>query len=215
MIKPIEEGYLTFTFEENTWMFAKKYDELTEYENMNKALDLGLTDKEEKVKNSGIDILALDKNKKLYLIEIKDPRLDESENADRKWDVEVAKKIKDTVSGIVGFSNTSDKLKKEFRNSLSCFLSNNFAVIFWLESSRISEKEKSYAIGRDRNFVGFSSWQKNLQKRLKWLTTNISLANAETYHNDFIGLKVEDKWRKGVNKHEVHKPRPKKRDKNN
>ena len=92
MIKPIEEGYLTFTFEENTWMFAKKYDELTEYENMNKALDLGLTDKEEKVKNSGIDILALDKNKKLYLIEIKDPRLDESENADRKWDVEVAKK---------------------------------------------------------------------------------------------------------------------------
>ena len=130
MIKPIEEGYLTFTFEENTWMFAKKYDELTEYENMNKALDLGLTDKEEKVKNSGIDILALDKNKKLYLIEIKDPRLDESENADRKWDVEVAKKIKDTVSGIVGFSNTSDKLKKEFRNSLSCFLSNNFAVIF-------------------------------------------------------------------------------------
>jgi hypothetical protein len=207
----IKEGELTFNFDENHWSFAKKYDELQEYLNMNKALDFGLTSSKEdeklKIKNSGIDILALDINKKLYLIEIKDPRKDDSGNVGRKWDVEVAKKIKDTLSGIVGFSNTSNDFKEDFTDSLLCLINNNFTIIFWLESNRITEKEISYKVVKDRNKVvknrnitNFAFLQKDLLKRLKWLTTSISITNAVTYLRYFEGLKVEDNLRKGINK---------------
>ena len=98
---------------------------------------------------------------------------------------EIAQKVRDSVSCIIGGSRNSTNDIQIWKKITSYLTSKTIIIILWLEEDRKSQKYS----------CKIADYQKKLQSKLKWLTGKsnlIRIYNQKNYNN-IIDLVVKNK----------------------
>lgn len=175
-MKSLKEGELAFDFGDD-WQVIK-FDEHPDYRKASLMLS----------GTKGVDFLGI-YGKDLYLIEVKDFRGRKIEDKENLL-LEVAQKMRDTLACILAFYRTSSSpecwqpyfdllRKKETR----------IKIVFWLE--KVAEHKVIRDYRYERATSEFSILQNTLKKKLKWLTSQISVCSQAT-QNSLPHLTVTD-----------------------
>ena len=170
------ESNIRFIFDGNQWSHLLKYDEQTDYKKIGNAI----------TGTKAVDFIGILNNEILTLIEVKNFRGFRIENKSRtdlkedSLDLEVAQKVRDTLSGILGAARHSTHLKEQWNEYVKFILNNHKSVhvILWLEEDLppqpnfiLQKRMKS----RDGNLTN------TLKQKLNWLTSHVSVVNASYF----------------------------------
>ena len=178
-----DESNLRFTFDENHWTVIK-YDDHPNHA----AIKIS--------EHKAIDFLGVYNDKTLVFFELKNyrkHRLDPSTQAIMANGAEelatiIAKKVRDTVSGIVGFGRNPDSIDSILWSPISKKLiksTNELYIISWVEEDVAHghypcQKQKAKSI----------SFLDKLKNKLKWLNVKVSIRHIGNLPS-FDGFKVE------------------------
>lgn len=197
----IIEGELEFLFDGNVWEEAIKFDEHPDYRNMEKIGSLQNFDKEGNIESScgikAIDFLGIQKDEKLFFIEVKDFKTYRIENKERLKNAgenlmtEIAYKVKDSLACIMGAQLNSTH-HKDFWKSATRFIideKKDIIIILWLELDSVGGASGSI---RNRNRIkkrkdSIADYRRKLRQKLKWLiekNSNIRILNIENYKGE-------------------------------
>ena len=168
----IQEGNISFDFDEEVWSHILKYDETYDYKKIEK-LD----------SSKAVDIIAIIQNKALVLFEIKDfrghriqtkPRV---QNGDDPLESEVALKVRDTIAGIIGAARNSTNHATDFQTYARFFINKrkNIMVALCLEEDRGTILGTKQLQRKKANSVIFNQ---QLKKKLNWLTNRVFVMHA-------------------------------------
>ncbi len=179
----IEEGNLRFKFAD-TWSYLLKYDErdeggkpkLAEYRKIHDATNGA----------KAVDFIGMLNINKLVLMEVKDFRGHRIENKERissgELATEVATKVRDTFSAIVGAYRTSESQQKEYFENYFNILADrkrDVYVVLWQEDDRSNMSKP-----RQYNDIQL------LKQKLSWLTNKVHILSKSD--NSFsVNLAVE------------------------
>ena len=199
--KKFNESKLQFLFDKSTWNKVVQFDTHIDYKNM---LKIGSFQNFDNAGNlisfcgtKAVDFFGIFKNEKLFFIEVKnfkEHRIGNKErlkNAGEILMTEVALKVKDSLSCIVGAKRNSTN-DKDFWLEAMRLLSNDdndIVIILWLETDDIINSNNKRADNkRKRKVDTISDYQRNLQSKLRWLTrkrANVKILNIKNYKNNF------------------------------
>lgn len=201
--KEFEESSLKFLFDESVWNEIIQFDTHQDYEKMKKHVgNLSISDKDGNVFAcgvKGVDFLGIYSGNKLYLIEVKNLKgyMEESEerlkNSGEKLMTEIAFKVKDTLSCIIGGYRTSNK--DFWRKVMECILDEKkeIVVVLWLELDKMkasTSTRRSNRAKKSKNAI--FDYQQKLRSKLRWIISkrkNVKILNIENYSDD-LSLKV-------------------------
>ncbi len=181
----IVEKRLAFNFG-SSWQHAQKYDEQPIHvlglqrmngnlvcENCQENARCVECKSELKIGTKAVDIVA-SHGDQVYLIEVKDFRRYRIENKRRLRDgdlaLEVARKVRDTVAGLVGVLHTGDAAA--WRPLVAQIFKKAPTVVLWLEED-ISQKRV-----KERGHPAMPVADK-LRGYLRWLTTDVRIVNQQ------------------------------------
>ncbi len=183
---------LRFNFNDDAWHNVIKYDSEKEspqvdYDKIKNAIDqtkavdfIGIYQKNE------LTFLEV-KNFKYYRIESKN-RIEKGDNKNESLDIEIAKKVRDTLAGIIGGARNSTHQRQIWKDYLKVFSNENkhIRVVLWLEQDRPNDRES-----KPRKMT----LQNKLLERLSWLTSDIRIFSVNN-HDFKDNLIVENLPRK-------------------
>ncbi len=203
----ITEGELEFLFNEEVWDDVVKFDEHPDYKNIEKIGSLRALDEVGNTTSycgiKAIDFLGVQKNGRLFMIEVKDfknYRIESKErlkNAGENLMTEVAYKVKDSIACIIGAQLNSTHDIDFWKKAASSLIkqTNDIVVILWLEldntviaTNSIRRKNK---IKKRQDSIGI--YRRKLRQKLKWLvdkSSNVKILNIENYQED-LAIKVK------------------------
>lgn len=167
MTRVFDEGKLRFQFGPS-WT-VEKYDDHRDF--LQKIRTLQGT--------KAVDFVSVLGEADIYLIEVKDLRGHRIENKARISDgqlaLEVALKVRDTLSGLIGASRTSSE-PEVWDTSVEALLDRRRAlrVVLWLEEDPTRQQAM---VQRAQMSVLVDL----LKKRLRWLTTKVFVLNQATH----------------------------------
>lgn len=171
------ESDLQFKFSDKWWIV--QYDNLIDYKKLNDAIE----------GSKAVDFIGVLNNNTLALIEVKNFRGHRIETkprvhgGDDPIELEVARKVRDTLAGIVAASRHSTHLKAEWRKVLDIFknTNKNIEVILWLEEDLPPQYSATL---RDKKMQARGgTLTKRLQQKLEWLTQRVFVCNIS--ENDY------------------------------
>jgi hypothetical protein len=188
------ESKLLFEFTDD-WSDVMKYDEEVDYKKINDAVP----------ETKAVDFMGVLQNDKLFFFEVKNFRKKDRANGDTENDetkerlerenhnsltIEIAQKIRDTLSGILNSARHSTNKKETWKKYLSLIQNEKkpIYVVVWVENDRLSTRPDVFNRRRDaRN----GTIEQRLKKRLAWLTTRVSIMNLQNNEIDTF-LKVKE-----------------------
>ena len=199
-IKEFNESQLQFTFNENIWHKVIQFDTQTDYKKIQKIGSLQDFDNTGNLISfcgtKAVDFLGIFNNEKIFFIEVKnfkEYRIGNKErlkNAGEILMTEIALKVKDSLSCIVGAKRNSTNDKVFWTNTMQ-LLSNDekdIIVILWLEADDIVNSNNVRGSNkRKRKVDTISDYQRKLQSKLRWLTkkrSNVKILNVKNYKNN-------------------------------
>ncbi len=175
------ESDLKFEFSSNWWVV--QYDDLTDYSKLKNTVE----------KSKAVDFIGILSNKTLVFFEIKNfrgyrienkPRL---EAGDDPLELEIAKKVRDTLAGVAAASRNSTHLKAEWQRVLS-FLQNeriNVEIVLWLEE----DKTPQYEATRKRMQAKGGMLSQRLKQKLSWLTNRVFVCSiSDNQYTESLGV---------------------------
>ena len=190
----IEEKFssLRFNFNDKAWQYVMKYDSEPEspqldYDKINNAI----------VGTKAVDFIGIYREKELTFFEVKNvknyrietkARIETGDERDERLDIEVAKKVRDTLAGIIGGARNSTHQRATWKEYLKIFSNENkrIRIVLWLEQDRIVDKERKPRAMTLHN---------RLLKNLNWLTSDIRIFSIDK-HDFKDDLVVENLPRK-------------------
>jgi hypothetical protein len=189
----IDEGNLRFVFSDDWRVLKLDQDEFFR----RNLMPLQLT--------KAVDFVGMHGNGELFLIEVKDFRGRRIELKNHEaacggdsLELQLARKVKDSVSGIIGASRTRPK-SEEFWIDCGYALrrSGSLKVVCWLEFDEgpASARKKDYL--RKRMKTHADTRRKQYKKRLAWLTRDIDVLNQRIGPQRLPGVTVTDLGRVG------------------
>jgi hypothetical protein len=168
------ESDLKFDFPSNWWVV--QYDNLTDYNKLKNTVE----------KSKAVDFIGILSNKTLVFFEIKNFRGHRIENkprleaGDDPLELEIAKKVRDTLAGVAAASRNSTHLRTEWQRVLS-FLQNekiNIEVVLWLEEDKVPQYEAT----RKRMQAKGGTLRQRLKQKLSWLTNRVFVCSVLDNH---------------------------------
>ena len=169
---------LRFNFNDKAWQYVIKYDSEPE----SPQIDY------DKIKNSiektkAVDFIGIYREKELTFFEVKNvknyrietkARLQTGDERDERLDIEVAKKVRDTLAGIIGGARNSTHQRATWKEYLKLFANENkrIRIVLWLEQDRAVDKERKPRI---------MNLQNRLLERLNWLTSDIRVFSIDKH----------------------------------
>ncbi len=177
---------MKFTESKLDFLFGKKWSNLIQ-------LDEHIDYKKIPINNTkSVDFLGIYNANNLIFIEVKNFTNHRIENQSRLINnaeylvTEVAQKIRDSISCIVGGRRNSTNDKQMWKSVSSCLLNKNIIIILWLEENNNLQKQT----------FRIADYQKKLQSKLKWLTgksSAIRIYNRTSFSNnlDFMVTNLE------------------------
>ncbi len=169
---------MKFTESRLDFLFGKKWSNLIQ-------LDTHIDYKKIPINNTkAVDFLGIYNANNLIFIEVKNFTYHRIENKSRLLNkaedlaTEVAQKVRDSISCIIGGSRNSTNDKQLWESVSSYLLNKNIIIILWLEENQNLQKQ-SFRI---------YDYQKKLQSKLKWLTGTpraIRIYNQTNFNNNF------------------------------
>ena len=190
----IEEKFssLRFNFNDKAWQYVMKYDSEPEspqldYDKINNAI----------VGTKAVDFIGIYREQELTFFEVKNlknyrietkARIETGDKKDERLDIEVAKKVRDTLAGIIGGARNSTHQRATWKEYLKIFSNENkrIRIVLWLEQDRIVDKERKPRAMTLHN---------RLLKNLNWLTSDIRIFSIDK-HDFKDDLVVENLPRK-------------------
>ncbi|HFA51918.1 MAG TPA: hypothetical protein ENJ95_23120 [Bacteroidetes bacterium] len=169
-----KESGLKFEFDTGHWSALMQYDEQKDYKNLNEAIE----------GTKAVDFIGIWDEKKLVIIEVKNFRGHRIENLQRvipkghdPLAVEFAKKIRDTMPGIIGGARNSTHSKEKWKEYLKILADENYQVhaVLWLE-----EDPPPDSFPDRKQIIMQSTFRKNLKKGLSWLTSRVEVVNINS-----------------------------------
>ena len=178
-----DESSLRFTFDENHWTVIK-YDDHPSHT----AIKIS--------EHKAIDFLGVYNNKALVFFELKnyrkhrlDPTTQEvMANGAEELATVIARKVRDSVSGIVGSGRNPDSIDPILWSQISKKMINanhEFYIISWVEQDAVHGHYKY----RNQQAKAIS-FRDKLKNKLKWLNVKISIRHIKDLPS-FEGFKVE------------------------
>ena len=167
------ESKLKFNFSEKDWSFLLKLDETKDFRKANRAIP----------GTKGVDFVGIYEEDSLVLIEVKNFRQHRIENKAKTegrdgllW-LEIAQKIRDSFSVIVGGARNSTNKRIYWRNYLDFIRDEKKAVhlVLWLEQSLPPAQPKAQKKRGRSN----TDLKRNLKKSLRWLSSKVDIASIE------------------------------------
>ncbi|MEZ4930548.1 MAG: hypothetical protein R2788_00215 [Saprospiraceae bacterium] len=167
------ESELQFEFDDQQWGNLLEFDKTKDFQNAQEALP----------STKGVDFIGINKEDALVFIEVKNfrghrienkPRIEDGE--DPLW-MEVAQKMRDSISVIVGGSRNSTHQKETWTAYFDYLKSEEKTLHFvlWLEQdlppTNFKAKKKW-----DRNEY---SLRKRLKNSLRWLSSKVDIASMD------------------------------------
>jgi len=174
----LQESRLLFDFDDNKWTDLIRFDEHIDYKNVKKNVP----------ETKGVDFIGILNQKSIYFFEIKNFSNQGIEDGDKlKFTSErideIAQKVRDTVSCVVGGFRNSTNNKQEWSKILEFIMNKNIFIVFWLEQDNVLNTNK----------LKISNYQLKLKSKLKWLTgssNNIRIFNTNNYENNlYLNIK--------------------------
>lgn len=169
---------LRFNFNDNAWQYVIKYDSEPEspqldYDKINHAI----------VGTKAVDFIGIYREKELTFFEVKNfknyrietkVRIEKGDDKDEPLDIEVAKKVRDTLAGIIGGARNSTHQRATWKEYLKIFSNENkrIRIVLWLEQDRTGDKERKPRI---------MNLQNKLLKNLNWLTSDIRIFSIDKH----------------------------------
>ena len=161
---------LRFQFSDDAWHNVIKYDSEKEspqidYDKIKNAIEqtkavdfIGIYQKDE------LTFFEV-KNFKFYRIDSRD-RIEKGDDKNEPLDIEIAKKVRDTLAGIIGGARNSTHQRHIWKDYLRIFSNENkrIRIVLWLEQDRPNDRER-----KPRTIT----FQNKLLERLSWLTSDI------------------------------------------
>ncbi len=166
-----EEGNLSFDFDDENWSHLCRYDEERDYKKINIP------------ETKAVDFIGIFKGHTLVLFEIKDFRKHPIENKHRTErnasdpiEVEMAKKVRDTLAGIVGGARNSTHKNEMWRNYLTLLQNGERGIhaVLWLEETT---KTLPPEIAQKRKQAKGGTYTDMLKKKLSWLTPHVTVVD--------------------------------------
>jgi hypothetical protein len=167
------ESDLNFDFNDAKWTNLLHFDKTTEYRNAQEALP----------GTKGVDFTGILENHSIVIMEVKNFRGHRIENKPRieggddpVW-LEAAKKIRDSVSVVVGSARNSTHLKETWQRYLEIMGSEKKYIHFvlWLEQ----DMPDQVSIAKPKSERNEIVLRRNLKKSLRWLTPRVDIANVQ------------------------------------
>jgi hypothetical protein len=166
----IIEGKLEFTFDDN-WQVIKWDDDPAYRKGIGK-LD----------ETKAVDVIGLHHTNELYLIEIKDFRVDLTSNRDRIGEplaVEVGQKVRDTVAGVIAALRRPDSDKwRAFVEALTDG-ERQIRVVLWMEDVPTTNRQVSRGKAKVKAASNAGIMLNALKQKLAWLTRRVMVASLE------------------------------------
>ena len=167
------ESDLNFDFSDAHWTCLLQFDKTRDFQNAQEALS----------GTKGVDFTGILENQSLVFIEVKNfrghrietkPRIEGGD--DPVW-LEAAKKIRDSVSVVVGSARNSTHLKETWQRYLEIMGSEKRYIHFvlWLEQDLPAQASKAKRKS-EKNEIEL---RRDLKKSLHWLTPRVDVANVQ------------------------------------
>ena len=169
---------LRFNFNDKAWQHLIKYDSEPEspqidYDKIKNAIE----------KTKAVDFIGIYQQKELIFFEVKNfknyriptkARIETGDEKDERLGIEVAKKVRDTLAGIVGGARNSTHQREIWKAYLKVFSNENkrIRIVLWLEEDRTVDKERKPRI---------ITLQNKLLKNLNWLTSDIRVFSIDKH----------------------------------
>ena len=169
---------LRFDFNDKAWHNVIKYDSEKEspqidYDKIKNAIErtkavdfIGIYQKDE------LTFFEV-KNFKFYRIESKD-RIEKGDDKNEPLDIEIAKKVRDTLAGIIGGARNSTHQRQIWKDYLNIFSNENkrIRIVLWLEQDRPNDRERKPRM---------MTLQNKLLECLSWLTSDIRVFSINNH----------------------------------
>lgn len=169
---------LEFTFSEE-WS-ALAYDETPEHRR----------NPNQDIIANAVDLVAARSGTGICFIEVKDyrtnPGQDRAKLMDGSLETKVAKKVRDTIAGTVGFSKTSS-VPQRFTPLAAALSAQDTAlkIVLWIESDL-------RFLSQHRQKQRASTFEKRLKQRLSWATNRVLVCNRDIVTAILPGITVRD-----------------------
>jgi len=165
----LRESNLSFTFDDHSWEDVIQYDSTTDYRNIKHAIS----------GTKAVDFIGIFKRDTLSLIEIKNFRRHRIENKTRVKDGELAdelaQKVRDTLSGIMGGARNSTHMQSTWKKYVRMLLEKEVHIVCWVEEDRHANTSHT---DLKRNKSSSSALNQVIKSKLSWLTTKVMVANT-------------------------------------
>jgi hypothetical protein len=169
------ESDILFDFSDDKWSNLMQYDTALGFFKIRDAIS----------STKAVDFIGVFDKKILSIIEVKNfkghrienkPRTD---NGEDPLEIEVAKKVRDSIAGIIGANRNATNNTDDWKNYVK-FLSNKakrVEVILWLEEDRDS---RPLEIQKKRSAAKGGALNQRLKNNLRWLTPYVQVVNINT-----------------------------------
>lgn len=183
----LREDALQFSFDDSHWNYVEKLDTHHDYRKMSDNLE----------RSKGADFFAANcAKKRLLFVEVKDYRGHRIENKSKTANeyyelcTTIGRKVRDSLACCVAaYQNTTHHT--DFWADIMQILANKkreIIVVLWLEEdANQANPSDTY---KKRGSVGKGNQLQQLKKRLKWLTTSVSISCMAD--NNIAGLSVKN-----------------------
>ena len=170
------ESELLFDFSDKTWSYLMQYDEESDFFKIRDAVK----------GTKAVDFIGVFDEKNLAIIDVKNFRgyrienKSRLENGEDSLDMEVAKKVRDTIAGIAGAAINSTHKADYWQKYLSFFQhKKRIEVILWLEED---QDPRPIALQQKRSKSRGGTLTQRLKNNLKWLTPYVQVVSIQENH---------------------------------